>query len=105
MKRTLAILLVLGFAALGGGVMQYLHQLQHDREDTAASDGSSHPRPSHDENNCVFHAQLHSPLTSGLAATTLLLLEVLLAFVVLPGRLCLPRFSSPAIDCRGPPAC
>jgi hypothetical protein len=108
-RRVAAILLMLSFLGLGSGVLEYLHNLQHEREDAAepklarAAGLPEQPHKTHDQTNCEFHAQLHVLMLSSGWVPLLVLLGVFIA--------CLTTLAEPLvgqriplrIDCRGPP--
>src|SRR5690348_15903310 len=101
LRHVIAAILIATFLGLGSGAMQYLHELDHGREDARAG----LPHQEHDENNCVFHAQLRSPIVSAAAWVPLLVcLGLLVAFLTLLAEL--PVYARPTtpLDCRGPPA-
>jgi hypothetical protein len=109
--RAAAILLALCFLALGSGTLEFLHNLQHQREDAseaalAAAAGRSIPsHQTHDESNCDFHAQLHVPLLAAVWIPLLVLLGAFVAFLTLLARPLAGHRVPLRIDCRGPPLC
>ena len=101
MRRVAGILLIAAFLALGCGAMQYVRERDHAREDARAG----MPAQQHDENNCVLHAQLRSPIVSAASCVPLLVcLGLFVAFLTLLDEQ--PVYSRPTarLDCRGPPA-
>ena len=66
-RRIVAIILALSFAALGSGALERLHNAHHAAEDlkaflAARSSGKPNPKlPAHDESDCPVHVQLHLP--------------------------------------------
>ena len=110
MRRFAAIALLLCFAALGTGTVEYLHNQQHAREDAAAAvaaKAAGLPEPSHsthDETNCEFHAQLHLPLIAGGWTPLLILLGLFVAFLTLVAPVMPVRIVPSCLVCRGPPA-
>ncbi len=108
MQRLAAILLLLCFAGLGSGAMEYLHDLQHAaedaREDAMLAKGGLPPaRHHHDESNCEFCAQLHMPFMSAGWVPLLICLGLFVAFLTLLDTPLIPRAIPARIDCRGPP--
>ena len=108
MRRFPAILLLLGFAVLGSGLLQDLHLRTHRLEHAAA-----HPR--HHDDDAPAAPEQHEEADCGLCANLLLprlsvgwvpVLICLGLFVVLVTHLAprlAPQRSSGRIDCRGPP--
>ena len=111
MRRLLIILTVVWFLARGIGLVEYVHNTQHAKEDAqcAALSNADRSRPDrqtpvHDDSNCAIHAQLHLPLIATPIVVLLICAGLLVAFVTqlapvradirLPSRL----------DCRGPPS-
>ena len=111
MRRIASLVVILCFAVLGTGALEYVHNLEHELEDanleavSVKGPGHEQAPPVHDESNCAVHAQLHIPVLSGGWVPLLILLGVFVAFLSqiaprwTPVRWCL------RIDCRGPPAC
>jgi hypothetical protein len=109
MQRVAAILMILCYAALGSGALEYWHNAQHAEEDAvlmqAAHDAGAplDHAPIHDESNCAIHGQLH---LAGLAVAWTPLLICLGLFVAFLSLLA-PRLTAQgvafAIPCRGPP--
>jgi hypothetical protein len=108
-RRPAAILLLLCFLGLGSGVLEYLHNLQHEREDAAeaqvarAAGLPQQPHKTHDETNCEFHAQLHVPMLSAGWVPLLVLLGVFVAYLTTLARPLVGQRIPLRIDCRGPP--
>lgn len=110
MQRVAAIVMILCYAALGSGAMEYWHNAQHAAEDAAmlatAEPGVPHDHdhgPIHDESNCPVHAQLH---LAGLAVAwvpLLVFLGLFVAFVTLLAPPPVARQVVFALPCRGPP--
>jgi hypothetical protein len=111
LPRRLSILLALWFAVLGTGGLEYLHNLDHIREDarvTAAANAEGRPTPAapiHDDSNCDVHAQLHAPLLAGHCVPPLLVLTHFVPFEPPVNILPVCRGTPERIDCRGPPLC
>ncbi len=110
-RRLPAILLLLCFAALGSGVMEYLHNREHAEEDAAqiaaaraAGLPDSPDKPVHDDSNCAVHAQLHLPVISAGWVPLLVLLGLFIAFLTLLAQPLLSQRTPLRIACRGPPA-
>lgn len=117
MRRVAAILLSVAFLALGTGALEYLHNLDHKREDaqrataTAAgvSQAGSHSHhdhaPLHTDTNCETHAQLHMPTLSMGWVPLLVCLGLFVAFLTLLASEPVSHRPLLRLDCRGPPAC
>jgi len=115
LRRVIGPILLVSFLALGSGLMEYWHNLQHEMEDAieaaqAPRMGGQESTPTgvpkhHDENNCPVHAQLHMPAMPVAWVPLLILMGAFVAFLSELAeqragvRVCLN------IDCRGPPAC
>jgi hypothetical protein len=111
-KRVSALILVLCFLAIGTGLGEYLHNLQHAIEDSAdaimlqANGSVPAPRPvHHDESNCRLHALLHAPIFSAGYLPLLVCLGFFVAFLTQISPPLLPQRAFFRIDCRGPPVC
>jgi hypothetical protein len=109
-RRLVAIVLALGFAALGSGALERLHNAHHAAEDlkaflAARSSGQPNPKlPAHDESNCPVHVQLHLPALPVVIAPPAMKLERI-ARDAAPAPVVRVLARLPArIDCRGPPA-
>jgi hypothetical protein len=108
-RRPVAIILALSFAALGSGALERLHNEHHAIEDmkallaARASGKPIHKLPAHDESNCAVHVQLHLPaLPVVIAPPAVMLLRIAREAPRVPVVRLLVR--PPArIDCRGPP--
>ncbi len=109
--RLTAILLACWFVALGSGALAALHDLQHDREDTAiaaADHAAGRPErdaPRHDESNCPVHAQLHIPVIAVGWVPMLVCLGLFVAFLTLLPLPLVAHRPHLRRDCRGPPGC
>jgi hypothetical protein len=99
LRRAIGILLLLAFLGLGSGLLEYLHNLEHLREDAAAG-----THEEHDDSNCPVHRQLHLPLISAAAVPLLICVGLFVAFLTLLASQ--PSSHRPLVrlDCRGPPA-
>ena len=110
MNRLAAILLILCFAGIGSGALEYWHDLEHDVEDARAdaiakAAGLPVVPHEHDESNCPVHAQLHMPLLTVAWVPLLVCLGLLIAFLTLIEPVYVPQPIPARIDCRGPPIC
>ena len=109
LRRSVSLLLLVCFLALGSGYALYLHEQQHAREDAeeaAAAKAAGLPapdHPDHDDNNCPVHAQLHMLMVTGTVLPVILLLGLAVVFLTeLPAQS--PTSHAPLVaDCRGPP--
>jgi hypothetical protein len=109
LKRLASILLLLTFLGLGSGALDYLHELQHAREDAIAdvrakADGRPIVPHHHDESNCETCAQLHIQFVFVRWVPTLICLGLFVAFLTLLDTPLISRLTPARIDCRGPPA-
>jgi hypothetical protein len=109
-RHIVSIPLVTFFLLQGSGVAEYLHNLQHAREDAIEDaafkvDGKQAPAHQHDENNCFVHAQLHIPTIATAWVPLLVFLGVLVAFLTQIATPLVSRRALVRIDCRGPPVC
>jgi hypothetical protein len=109
-RRTTSILLLLCFAALGTGTLEYLHNLNHAREDAmedaiAKTNHQPVEHHHHDESNCEVHAQLHLPYIAAGWVPLLICLGLFVAFLTQLNTPLIPRQLPTRIDCRGPPVC
>lgn len=69
-QRISVIFLGLLWLMLGTGLLAYVHELDHQRED-----GRRGVPARHDDGNCPIHAQLHMPLQCAGEVTVSLTLE------------------------------
>jgi hypothetical protein len=105
-----AILLAVCFLGLGSGAVEYLHNLQHERDEAAqaaiarAAGREAPSHQTHDETNCDFHAQLHVPLLAAGWVPLLVLLGAFVACLTTLATTLVGRRVPLRIDCRGPPA-
>jgi hypothetical protein len=108
--RVLTFLSLLWLILLGSGAVEYVHNLQHAREDAeiqAAFARAGMPAPDlpvHDDTNCDIHAQLHFPLLPVAWVPLLIALGLLVAFLTLIALRLVSQRVPTRIDCRGPPA-
>ena len=115
MQRVAAWVMLVCYAALGSGTVEYWHNQQHAAEDSGALvvatavPGSpaiqhdDHP-PLHDESNCPIHLQLH---LAGLAVawvSLLICLGLFVAFLTMLAPVSRGRQVAFSLACRGPPA-
>lgn len=104
MRRVTAILLLLGFVALGAGMLQSLHLrthlLEHAQFKAAAPTDQQHD-PSDDD--CALCAQLHLPTISAGWVPLLVCLGLLVAFLTLLTPPLIPQRVLVRLGCRGPP--
>jgi hypothetical protein len=111
MRKVAAIVLLLCFTALGTGLVDHLHNLDHAREDArlaAAAEAAGLPAPKpvqHDDSNCDIHAQLHLPLLAVAWVPLLICLGLLVAFLTEIATQLVSQRLPLCLDCRGPPAC
>jgi hypothetical protein len=102
-------LLTLSFLALGTGGFEFLHNLQHAREDAeisalAEKANRSTPGPvHHDESNCLIHFQLHLPMIFAGWVPLLVSVGVFVAFLTLLAATLVSQRPLLRLDCRGPP--
>ena len=101
-----AIVLLACFLALGSGALEYLHALEHQRQDSALAQRNQTPqpyRPIHNDLNCAIHAMLHMPMVCAALAALLICLGIVTAFLGLPASTLLAQQWHAAFNCRGPP--
>lgn len=105
MRRLPAILLLIGFAALGSGLLEDLHLRAHLMERAATGHAGSDSTAPDDAggDGCELCANLHVPRISGGYVPVLVCLGVLVAFLTLLSPQFAPQFVAGRIDCRGPP--
>jgi len=101
--------MVLCYLALGSGLAERWHNVQHAEEDAvllSAARDAGQPldhAPIHDESNCEFHCQLHISVMAVAWVPLLICLGLFLAFLtMLPIRLPVEQ-RRVVIPCRGPP--
>ena len=108
--RIAAAILVLCYIALGSGAVERWHNAQHAAEDAAVVAAAVKAKvpvpviPTHDDGNCLIHAQIHLSTAVVGWVQLLVLLGVFVAFLtLLPVKVAgvAPLF---ALACRGPPA-
>jgi hypothetical protein len=109
--RFTSIVLAVAFLALGTGMAQHLHNLEHQRLDAlraATSDRPgvpAHPGPLPDDNNCATHAKLHQPVSATAWVPLLVFHGLFVAFLTLLTPEPVSQRPALRLDCRGPPAC
>jgi hypothetical protein len=108
LKRVTSIVLLICFLGLGTGTLEYLHELQHAREDAvvdamAKAAGLPVKPHHHDESNCEICAQLHVQFVFTQWAPLLVCLGLFVAFLTLLDTPLILRRLPVRIDCRGPP--
>jgi hypothetical protein len=108
-KRVAPIFLLLFFLALGTGTLEFLHNLEHQREDAReaaeakAAGLPESPGVPHDDSNCEIHAQLHVPLMAAAWVPLLVLLGLFVAFLTLLAPAMVEQGVPSCLGCRGPP--
>jgi hypothetical protein len=109
LNRVAAIILLICFLGLGSGALNYVHQMQHRREDAIvdaklrAAGLPVYPHH-HDDSNCELCAQLHMQYVPIHCWTPLLIcLGLFIAFLTLIDEPLISRQAPARIDCRGPP--
>ena len=110
-KRFIIPMMVACLLALATGTVEYVHNLQHDREDRAEAAAAhaaglpenDQPRH-HDDSNCAFHRQLHVPIAFTPMIPLLILLGILVAFLSLLSPPLVAQRVPGRLTCRGPPA-
>ena len=111
MRRFPAFIASICFVLLGTGALEYLHNLEHEREDAAqmaiarVAGKPVQEAPRHDDSNCSVHAQLHLPTLPAAWVPLLICLGVFVAFMTELAPALAPQRAWLHIDCRGPPAC
>jgi hypothetical protein len=108
LRRTTAILLLIAFLTLGSGALEYLHNLDHAREDAredaiARRSGKSSEHHHHDESNCEVHVRLILAFFFDGWAWLFALLDLLVAVLVLAQAESIRQTTPLRIGCRGPP--
>ena len=109
MQRVAAILMMLCYAALGSGAVEYWHNQDHIAEDAAASrqvqsaDKPLDHAPPHDDSNCQIHSQLHLAGFAPGWVPLLICLGVFVAFLTLLSPPLTGQQVVFALPCRGPP--
>ncbi|MDB5318757.1 MAG: hypothetical protein JWN40_388 [Phycisphaerales bacterium] len=105
MRRFTAILLLIGFVALGTGLLESLHLrthlLEHAQAKAARTDQQQQPIPSDDD--CELCAQLHLPKLDAGWVPLLVCLGLFVAFLTLLTPPLARQRVLVRIGCRGPP--
>jgi len=110
-RLLVGLILATCILAIGTGTAEYLHDLDHDREDAAeariakASGLPDKPHPIHDETNCRTHAALHALAIAGGWVPVLIALGLFVAFLTQLATTLRSQHPTWSIDCRGPPVC
>jgi hypothetical protein len=103
-KRVCSILLIVAFAGLASGVVEYLHNLQHAEADSAQVDAAGGGLPQrHDDSNCDLHRRLHMPALADQWVPLLVFLGFVVAFLTLLSPRLAPQMAPACVACRGPP--
>jgi hypothetical protein len=102
-RRLAAIILLVGFAALGTGLLEGVHLRTHLIEQAQAR--AAHPDQHHPQSadDCELCAQLHLPVMSRGWVPMLVCLGLLVAFLTLLAPALTPQRVLLRLDCRGPP--
>lgn len=108
LNRVASIALLISFLGLGSGALNYVHQLEHAREDAAIdavlrTAGLPVQPHHHDDSDCQLCAQLHMQFVFIHWVPFLVCLGLFVAFLTLLDRPLIPRPLPVRIDCRGPP--
>ena len=106
MRRLPAILLLIGFAALGSGLLDDLHVRTHAMEHAAAHDHAATESPAHDggeDDGCGLCAHLQVPRISPGYLPVLICLGLFVAFLTQLSPRLAPQRVAARVDCRGPP--
>jgi hypothetical protein len=108
-KRWTSILLLGCFLCIGTGVLEFVHDLQHQAEDVRAdamarAAGRPIQHHEHDESNCDVCAQLHMAIIVYHWVPLLVLLGLLVAFLTQLDTPLIPLPMPARLSCRGPPA-
>jgi ABC-type nickel/cobalt efflux system permease component RcnA len=107
LKKLASIVLLLVFASIGSGALQYAHlldHLHHDHEaDQTTSNQPAHHHEDHDESHCAICGVLHMPTVSAGYVPILISLGILVAFLTEIAAVSSGYRLLAWIDCRGPP--
>jgi hypothetical protein len=104
-RRLPAILLLIGFAALGSGLLEDLHLRTHVMERAAVGHAGADSTAPHDrDDGCALCANLHLPRIGGGYVPLLVCVGLFVAFRTLLAPQLASQFVADRIDCRGPPA-
>jgi hypothetical protein len=101
-RRAPAILLLVGFLALGSGLLEDLHLRTHLLEHAAAA--SDPAQPDQSEDHCELCVHLHLPALSAGWVPVLVCLGLIVAFLTLLTPALIPQRVAIRLACRGPPA-
>ena len=109
MSRWTSILLLFVITSFGSGALEYVHNLEHAREDAIEeaqaklAGHSDHHVPVHDENNCFVHSKLHMACLACGWASFLAFLGIFIALVIERAAAVIWLQNVLRLDCRGPP--
>src|SRR5436190_14210535 len=88
-RRFPLLILLFAVLSLGTGALEFVHNLEHQREDAIAlaaarkAGAPQQPPPVHNDSNCAVHAQLHLPTISIGWVPLLVFFGLFVAFVTL----------------------
>ena len=103
-QRLTGLILIVVFAAIGSGVIQFLHLQEHAAASVASESPILQPsQPGHDEDNCLSCLTLHMQFSGGNAMPLLICLGLAMAFLTMLAPRLTPQAIPARIDCRGPP--
>jgi hypothetical protein len=104
-RRWPAIFLLVGFLALGTGLLENLHLRAHLLEHAAeaAAIDADHDSSGHSDDGCELCVTLHVPALSAGWVPILVCLGLFVAFLTLLSARVAPQRIALRIDCRGPP--
>jgi hypothetical protein len=108
LNRVASIVLLMCFLGLGSGALNYVHQMEHRRQDAVIdavlrAAGLPVQPHHHDDSNCEVCAQLHLQYVFIRWVPFLVCLGLFIAFLTLLDAPMIPRLLPARIDCRGPP--
>jgi hypothetical protein len=102
-RRWPGILLLVGFLALGTGLLENLHLRTHLLEHAARAQGDQDRGSDHSDDDCELCFTLHLPALSAGWVPVLVCLGLFVAFLTLLTSRVAPQRVALRIDCRGPP--
>ena len=104
LRRLTGIILIVIFAAIGSGLIQFLHLQEHAAASVASASPILQPwQAGHDEENCLSCLTLHMQFSAGNAMPLLICLGLAMAFLTMLAPRLTPQAIPARIDCRGPP--